>query len=145
MEQPLLAQIREPRPIRIPYIHRQSSRPDLGLQYGGSHRVRLRFPSPRTLPLPQHYVSASRRYSQSEALHFGLVRTDPAKIHTVDLVVPLVWAPTYYFFSSISQAEHPLKETILNLVSSLVGVLNTSPFSRGHSNTTNPGFLHPLG
>ena len=131
MEQPLLAQAQEPRPTRISHMsHRQSLRSDLGLQYGGElRRVRLRSPSPRALPLPQHRVSTSRRYSQSEVLHFGLVCTDPAKIHGVDLVNPLVWAPIYYIFPSVSQAEHPLKETILNLVSSLADVLNTSPFS----------------
>lgn len=61
----------------------------------------------------------------------GLPRPDPVKIHTLDLVVPLVWAPIYYFFPPVSQAEHPVKETVLNLISSLADVLEHFPLLAG--------------
>lgn len=61
----------------------------------------------------------------------GLPRPDPVKVHTLDLVVPLVWAPIYYFFPPVSQADHPVKETVFNLISSLADVLEHFPLLAG--------------
>jgi hypothetical protein len=61
----------------------------------------------------------------------GLPLPDPVKVHTLDLVVPLVWAPIYYFFPPVSQAEHPVKETVFNLISSLADVLEHFPLLAG--------------
>jgi len=60
-----------------------------------------------------------------------LPRPEPVKIHTLDLVVPLVWAPLYYFFPPVSQADHPVKETVFNLISSLADVLEHFPLLAG--------------
>jgi len=61
----------------------------------------------------------------------SLPRPEPVKIHTLDLVVPLVWAPIYYFFPPVSQADHPVKETVFNLISSLADVLEHFPLLAG--------------
>lgn len=74
-------------------------------------------------------VVATVRVKPSTRL--GLPRPDPVKIHTLDLVVPLVWAPIYYFFPPVSQAEHPVKEAVLNLISSLADVLEHFPLLAG--------------
>lgn len=74
-------------------------------------------------------VAATVRVRPSTRL--GLPRPDPIKIHTLDLVVPLVWAPIYYFFPPVSQADHPVKETVLNLISSLADVLEHFPLLAG--------------
>ncbi|KAF9789193.1 transferase family-domain-containing protein [Thelephora terrestris] len=62
---------------------------------------------------------------------FGLPRPDPVKIHALDLIVPRVWTPIYHFFPPVSQADHPVKETVLNLISSLADVLEHFPLLAG--------------
>ena len=74
-------------------------------------------------------VVATIRVKPSTRL--GLPRPEPVRIHTLDLVVPLVWAPIYYFFPPVSQADHPVKETVLNLISSLADVLEHFPVLAG--------------
>jgi hypothetical protein len=61
----------------------------------------------------------------------GLPLPDPVRIHILDLVVPLVWTPFYYFFPPVSQADHPVKETVLDLISSLADVLEHFPLLAG--------------
>lgn len=64
-------------------------------------------------------------------MRFGLPRPDPVRVHALDLVVPLVWIPIYCFFPPVSQVDHPVKETILNLISSLADVLEHFPLFAG--------------
>lgn len=72
----------------------------------------------------------------------ALPRPDPVRIHTLDLVVPLVWAPIYYFFPPVSQADHPVKETVLNLISSLADVLEHFPLLAGSFQRDESGSLN---
>ena len=60
----------------------------------------------------------------------------------MDLVVPLVWAPIYYFFPPVSQADHPVKETVLNLISSLADVLEHFPVLAGSFRPDDAGNLN---
>ena len=85
-------------------------------------------------------VVAAVRVKPSTRL--GLPRPDPVKIHTLDLVVPLVWAPIFYFFPPVSQADHPVKETVLNLISSLADVLEHFPFLAGSFKHDDSGNLN---
>lgn len=85
------------------------------------------FPSPHD-PMPQPVI-ASVRVKPSKTL--GLPRPGPVEVHALDLVVPLVWTPTFYFFPPVSQADHPVKETVLNLISSLADVLEHFPLLGG--------------
>ncbi|KAF9643109.1 hypothetical protein BDM02DRAFT_3123852, partial [Thelephora ganbajun] len=72
----------------------------------------------------------------------GLPRPDPVRIHTLDLIAPLVWAPIYYFFPPVSQADHPVKETILNFISSLADVLEHFPLLAGSIKYDDSGNLN---
>ena len=72
----------------------------------------------------------------------GLPRPEPVKIHALDLVVPLVWAPIYYYFPPVSQADHPVKETVLNLISSLAHVLEHFPLLAGAIKPDQSGSLY---
>jgi hypothetical protein len=85
-------------------------------------------------------VAATIRVKPSTGL--GLTRPDPVKIHTLDLVVPLVWAPIFYFFPPVSQADHPVKETVLNLISSLADVLEHFPLIAGSFKRDDSGNLY---
>ena len=85
-------------------------------------------------------VAATIRVRPSTRL--GLPRPDPVKIHTLDLIVPLVWAPIYYFFPPVSQADHPVKETVLNLISSLADVLEHFPLLAGAIKPDDSGTLN---
>ena len=111
--------------------------------HGAIYKNRNGSPSPalflshNTMSQP---VVATVRVKPSTGL--GLARPDPVKIHTVDLVVPLVWAPIYYFFPPVSQAEHPVKETILNLISSLADVLEHFPLLVGSFKRDEAGDLY---
>ena len=81
-----------------------------------SHRVP---PSPYTLM--SQSVAATVRVRLSTRL--CIPHPESVKIHTVNFVVPLVWVPVYFFFPPVSQADHPVKETVPNLISSLADVL----------------------
>ena len=85
-------------------------------------------------------VAATVRVRPSTRLR--IPRPDPVKIHTLDLVVPLVWAPIYYFFPPVSQADHPVKETVLNLISSLADVLEHFPLLAGSIKPDQSGNLN---
>jgi len=85
-------------------------------------------------------VVATVRVKPSTRL--GLPRPEPVRIHTMDLVVPLVWAPIYYFFPPVSQADHPVKETVLNLISSLADVLEHFPVLAGSFRPDDAGNLN---
>jgi hypothetical protein len=85
-------------------------------------------------------VITSVRVKPSTSLR--LPRPDPVKIHILDLVVPLVWTPIYYFFPPVSQADHPVKETVLNLISSLAEVLERFPLLAGTIKPNDSGNLY---
>lgn len=85
-------------------------------------------------------VAATIRVRPSTRL--GLPRPEPVKIHTLDLVVPLVWAPIYYFFPPVSQADHPVKETVFNFISSLADVLEHFPLLAGAIKPDDSGDLY---
>ena len=85
-------------------------------------------------------VLASVRVKPSTSL--GLPRPDPVRIHTLDLVVPLVWAPIYYFFPPVSQVDHPVKEAVLDLISSLADVLEHFPLLAGSIKPDDSGNLN---
>ena len=99
-------------------------------------------------------VVASVRVRPSASL--GFPRPDPVKIHTLDLIVPLVWTPIYYFFPPVSQVDYPVKETVLNLISSLADVLEHFPLLAGtikpdgsgghkiHSDNVGADFIYEL-
>ena len=84
-------------------------------------------------------VVATIRVKPSTGL--GLTRPEPVRVHTMDLIVPPVWAPIYYFFPPVSQADHPVKETVLNLISSLADVLEHFPVLAGSFRRDDSGNL----
>ena len=78
-------------------------------------------------------VVVSLRVKPSTSL--GLPRPDPIEIHTLDLLVPLVWTPIYYFFPPVSQEDHPVEETALNFISYLADVRRRVPLTEVYWST----------
>ena len=103
--------------------------------------------------MPQPVVASFRVRPRTSP---DLPRPDPVKIHTLDLIVPLVWTPIYYFFPPVSQVDYPVKETVPNLITSLIDVLEHFPLLAGtikpdgseghkiHSDNVGADFIYEL-